>query len=97
MTGRWPATGPCGLIVKFHMPRPRHHYRSGKFADQLRPVAPREHQVKPDLDKLVRSVCDALVSACAIIDDSQISYLRAAKVWTTEAPYASITLEGTHQ
>lgn len=95
--GAWPATGACALIVKFHLPRPRNHYRSGKFAHLVRAVAPREHQVKPDLDKLVRAICDALVSACAIVDDSQISHIRAAKAWTTEAPSASITLEGTHR
>lgn len=96
-TARWPATGPCGLVVKFHFPRPQSHYRTGVYAGLLRAVAPREHQVKPDLDKLVRAVCDALTDACVIVDDSQISYVRAAKAWTTEAPYVSVTLEGTHK
>lgn len=93
--GVWPATGPCGLVVTFHLPRPKSHYRQGRFANLLREVAPREHQVKPDLDKLVRAICDALVSACAVVDDSQICVLRAAKKWTTEDPYCSIQLEGT--
>lgn len=94
--GVWPATGPCGLVVTFHIPRPKHHYRTGKFANLLRATAPREHQVKPDLDKLVRAVCDALVTACAVVDDSQICVLRAAKKWCTEPAYCSIQLEGTH-
>jgi len=93
--GTWPATGPVTLIVKFHFPRPRNHYRTGKFAHLLRAVAPREMWVGPDLDKLVRAIGDALVDACAIVDDKQINLIRAAKEWTEEEPYASIHLEGT--
>lgn len=93
--GHWPAGGPATLIVTFHFTRPRHHYRTGKYAGQLKPSAPREMQVGPDLDKLVRAVGDALKIGGALIDDRQISLIRAAKKWTTEPPYTSITLETT--
>lgn len=93
----FPFTGPVGLVVTFHFPRPKHHYRSGKFANMLRAVAPREMQVGPDLDKLVRAIGDALTDACAVVDDKQICLIRAAKKWTTEDPYTSIQLEGTHR
>lgn len=36
---------------------------------------------KPDLDKLVRAVCDALVEAGYVRDDSQIVHLMALKSW----------------
>lgn len=94
-TAIWPATGPCTLITTFHFPRPKHHYRTGKFAHLLRAVAPREMWVGPDLDKLVRAIGDAMTDACAIVDDKQINLIRAAKKWTTEQPYVTITLEGT--
>lgn len=95
--GRWPATGPCTLIVTFHFPRPKHHYRTGKYAHLLRDVAPREMQVGPDLDKLVRAVGDAMTQGGVVVDDKQISVIRAAKKWTTEPPYTTIQFEGTHQ
>lgn len=93
----FPYTGPCTLIVAFHFPRPKHHYRSGKYADQLRAVAPRHMQVGPDLDKLVRAVGDALKDAGAITDDKQVNVIRAAKKWVGpgDEPYVSIQLEGT--
>lgn len=94
---RWPATGPCTLIVTFHFTRPKHHYRTGKYAHLLRDVAPREMQVGPDLDKLVRAVGDAMTLGGVVIDDKQIMVIRAAKKWTTEPSYTTIQIEGTHQ
>lgn len=91
--GTWPATGPCTLNVVFHFPRPKHHYRQGKFAHLLRTVAPRDMFIGPDLDKLVRAIGDALTDACAILDDRQINVIHAAKKWTEEGPYTSISLE----
>lgn len=67
--------------AEFHFPRPRSHYRSGKFAAELSARAPKSHGVKPDLDKLVRAVGDSLVSAGAIRDDAQIWRWRPVKVW----------------
>jgi Holliday junction resolvase RusA-like endonuclease len=92
--GTWPATGPCRLTVTFHFPRPKHHYRTGKFATVLRAVAPARMQTGPDLDKLVRAIGDALTDACAILDDRQIDVIYAGKKWTEEDPYTSITVEG---
>lgn len=95
---RYPITGPATLIVTFHFPRPKHHYRTGKYAHLLRDVAPRLMQTGPDLDKLVRAVGDALTDAGAVVDDKQIQLIRAAKKWCSpgEDPYVSIQLEGTH-
>lgn len=90
----WPTPGPCTLTAVFHFPRPKSHYRTGKFAHLLRTVAPRDMSVGPDLDKLVRAIGDALTDACVIVDDKQIHRIHAAKKWTEEAPYVSIQLEG---
>lgn len=92
----WPATGPATLIATFHFPRPKSHYRTGKFAHLLRNVAPRQMFVGPDLDKLIRAIGDALVDACALVDDKQINLIRAAKKWTEGEPYVSIQLETEH-
>lgn len=91
--GAWPATGPCTLYVTFHFPRPKHHYKTGKFAHVLRAVAPQRMQTGPDLDKLVRAIGDALTDACAILDDRQIDVIYAAKKWADGDPYTSIHLQ----
>lgn len=89
---RFPLTGPCVLRVTFAFPRPKHHYRTGRYADQLRDNAPRLMQTGPDLDKLVRAIGDALTDAAAIVDDKQICTIDAAKGWAVYEPAAYITL-----
>ena len=93
----FPYTGPVHLKVVFHLPRPKHHYRTGKFAGTLRAVAPRLMQTGPDLDKMVRAVGDALTLACLIVDDKQIYRIDALKAWTTGDPYTAITVNGHDQ
>jgi Holliday junction resolvase RusA-like endonuclease len=89
----WPAPGPVGLVVTFNFQRPAGHHVNRKLTNPLRVVAPREHYVKPDLDKLVRAIGDALTDVGVIVDDSQITVLRASKRWTTEEPYATVQVE----
>lgn len=96
-TDLFPLHGPTTLTATFHFTRPRNHYRSGKLAELLRAVAPRDMSTGADLDKLVRAVGDALTIAGAIVDDRQINRIHAAKKWTTEPSYTSIKIEGTHQ
>lgn len=64
--------GPLTGIVYFYFPRPKGHYRTGKHAGQLRPDAPMSVGGKPDLDKLLRAVGDALTGV-AYRDDAQIA------------------------
>jgi Holliday junction resolvase RusA-like endonuclease len=75
--------GPCELDVSFLFRRPKGHYRSGSRAGELRDSAPGHKSTAPDLDKLVRAVCDALTVAGAVRDDSQIALLRASKSWAS--------------
>jgi Holliday junction resolvase RusA-like endonuclease len=61
-------TGPVELRAVFMLPspkRPRH----------------REPIVRPDLDKLVRALCDGLTDGGAIRDDALIVNLTAVKVY----------------
>lgn len=90
--------------VVFTLPRPKAHYRSGKSEHLLRPDAPALHSSKPDLDKLLRSTCDALTTAGAYADDSRIAQVYAVKVYaaavdgspvgTLDRPGARISLQG---
>lgn len=73
------------MHVVFTLPRPKGHYRTGKFAHLLRDNAPHLHGTKPDLDKLVRSTCDALTTAGAYADDSRVAQIFAVKGYITKS------------
>ncbi|RAV34905.1 RusA family crossover junction endodeoxyribonuclease [Corynebacterium heidelbergense] len=63
-----PATGPLRLFVEFVMPRPKN------LGDKTAPPM----DVRPDLDKLLRSTCDGMTGA-AYADDSQVVHIIAHK------------------
>ncbi len=64
----------------FIMPRPKAHFRTGKFAHEMREDAPLFHTKKPDVLKLSRSTEDALTNVIWT-DDSITSVLHAKKVY----------------
>ena len=68
-----PLTGPIYLKVKFIMPRPKYHYRTGRHSDELKPSAPLLHTKTPDRTKLLRGLEDALTGViwkddCQVVD-----------------------------
>ena len=71
---------PVELLVTFTFPRPRSHYRTGKYAHELRPGAPAYVAKMPDLDKLIRSTADALTGV-VWRDDAQVARIVTAKVY----------------
>ena len=76
-------TGSVIVDITFRFRRPRSHYRTGKNAHLLRDSAPVNptSRAHGDIDKLVRSTLDALVSAGVMADDSQVVRLYAEKMW----------------
>lgn len=71
-----PLTGPMRVVLEFRFKRPQSHFnKSG-----LKKGAPQHHTQMPDVDKLARSVLDAL-TGYAWHDDKQVIELRATKVW----------------
>lgn len=70
--------GGMRLFLQFAMPRPKSHFKSGRNACVLRDSAPKTPIGKPDLDKLVRCVADAL-TGIIWFDDSQIIGIEAFK------------------
>lgn len=77
-------TGPTAQFVNlaavFKFPRPASHYGSGKNSRVLKPSA----QAYPrglDLDKLVRSVCDAMTGIVYLDDSQVVSFTGTCKVW----------------
>lgn len=73
-------TGPVGLTAAFIFPRPKSHYRTGKHASELRPDAPFWKSSKPDGDKLLRALMDAL-TFLAYRDDAQVAWTLACKCY----------------
>lgn len=76
-----PIDGPCELIVNFYMPKP--------------PSVKRElPSVMPDLDKLIRSVGDAVAIAGIVTDDSRIVRISARKLYAVGIePGATIVIK----
>jgi Holliday junction resolvase RusA-like endonuclease len=75
-----PIDGPCELIVNFYLSKPVSVTRSSP-------------SVAPDLDKLVRSVGDALAIAGVYTDDSRITRISARKLYAQGIePGATITV-----
>lgn len=84
MNGEPPITGPVLLRVAFYFARPKSHFGTGRNANVLKQNAPHYVAKAPDLDKLIRSIGDALTSV-AIRDDAQIASISAVKLWSPAA------------
>ncbi len=66
-------TCPLLVTVTFVMPRPKSHYRTGRYADKLRDDAPLLHVKTPDRTKLFRGLEDALTGV-VWKDDRQVQH-----------------------
>lgn len=77
-----PLTGPVDVHLHFTFPRPKSHFGTGRNAGRVKQAAPPRyaHTQRPDLDKLIRAVLDALTGV-AWRDDSQVVGLTATKRW----------------
>lgn len=83
-----PREGPITLYCSFLMPRPKGHFG----VKGLRPSAPQQHTVKPDLDKLIRCLKDAL-TGIAWRDDSQVIRVVASKTYSPATPGVTVRIE----
>ena len=89
-----PLAGDIMLKVIFYMPRPQSHFRTGKYKHLLKNDVPERHSITPDLDNLVKMLCDTIQGKKdrMIVDDSQICMLQAEKIYDTE-PRTEIIIE----
>lgn len=76
-----PMAGPVYLEVSFFLPMAKH------------PKHPCFPIVKPDLDKLTRSIKDALKQGGIYKDDSQVCVMTCRKVYATGEPGVHITVK----
>jgi crossover junction endodeoxyribonuclease RusA len=87
--------GSLELRVTFYLQRPKSHIG----VRGIRPSAPLLPSKVPDLDKLLRSTCDALTDAQVIVDDARIVRIKARKLYADHDPtgaliYINTTIEG---
>ena len=64
--------GPVRLTIVFYLPKPKSARKDAQATK------------RPDLDKLVRSTCDALTTAAVYGDDAQVVELVARKVYSDD-------------
>jgi Holliday junction resolvase RusA-like endonuclease len=64
-----PLDGPLWLRIDLRMPRPKAR-KTARYCDR-----------RPDVDKIIRTTCDALTDAGLITDDSRIVELHVLKLY----------------
>ena len=77
--------GPLVVRVTFIFDRPAAHYGTRKGEKYLKDTAPYYKTTTPDLDKLCRSLGDALTQGGAIKDDDLIVCWHAEKIYGERA------------
>jgi crossover junction endodeoxyribonuclease RusA len=88
-----PFTGAVALRLLFDLPRPIGHMSTAKgHTDETRRSAPLYPIVAPDLDKLVRAICDAITDAGLWHDDAQVVGIAAEKRYWLGPPGVRIAV-----
>jgi crossover junction endodeoxyribonuclease RusA len=80
----------CSVSVQFFFERPKHHYGTGKNSGKVKASARTFPSVKPDIDKLLRAVYDA-ITGVVISDDCRIVMSWATKTYT-DSPGILVTV-----
>jgi crossover junction endodeoxyribonuclease RusA len=83
MQGASPYVEPMDIRLMFWLPRPLGHFGTGRNAGRVKASAPLAPGTRPDLDKLVRAVLDALTGV-AFRDDSQVVAITASKLYSDD-------------
>ncbi len=75
---------PIKVDMCFYMPRPKKHYRTGKYSSILKDDAPYYHYQKPDRDNLDKAVLDVLTDCGLLKDDCIVCDGSVTKLWANE-------------
>lgn len=75
--------GPVKVEMRCFIKRPLGHYGTGKNARVLKDSAPDRPTVKPDLDKILRAVCDC-GTGLWFRDDAQIAQVGMQKLYADD-------------
>ena len=72
---------PMHVELVFRLPRPKSHYRSGKFSHLLKESAPGDHQSRCDLDNLSKVILDKITRSGYWVDNNQVVFMSVRKRW----------------
>ena len=86
-----PFAGDIRLTIRFTMPRPKSHFRTGKYSHLLKDNMPERHSIKPDLSNLLKLIEDIL-QPDFYVDDSQICEMYAEKIYG-DRPNTAVIIE----
>lgn len=76
-----PFKEPVCVMLKFYMKRPKKHFRTGKYSNQLKPNQPTDHTNRPDIDNLIKLFLDA-GNKVLWEDDSYVVGIYAKKMYS---------------
>ena len=86
-----PYTDALKISFVFHIKRPKAHFRTGKYANELKKTAPVSHTKRPDVDNYVKFYMDCM-NKLVYLDDSQVIELRATKEYDDKESYTEIII-----
>ena len=89
-TGK-PYTDALKIKFVFHIKRPKAHFRTGKYSNELKKTAPVYHTKRPDIDNFVKFYMDCM-NKVVYLDDSQVIELRAVKEYDDKESYTEIII-----
>ena len=89
-TGK-PYTDGLKIQFVFHIKRPKNHFRSGKYADELKKTAPVYHIKRQDIDNYVKFYMDCM-NKVVYLDDSQAIEIYAKKEYDDKESYTEIII-----
>jgi len=76
-----PLEGAISVSMVFYMPRPKSHYRGGRYSHLVKDGAPSQHISRPDIDNIVKFYLDAMTGEFWR-DDANICTIEASKVYS---------------
>ena len=87
-----PYTDALKIKFVFHLKRPKNHFRTGKYSNELKKTAP----VYPigrigDIDNFIKFYMDCM-NKLVYLDDSQVIELRAVKEYDDKQSYTEIII-----
>ena len=86
-----PYTDALKINFVFHIKRPKAHFRTGKYANELKKTAPVYHIKRPDVDNYVKFYMDCM-NKLVYLDDSQVIELKATKEYDDKESYTEIII-----
>ena len=78
-----PLIGAISVSMTFSIPRPKSHYRTGRYSHLLKDGAPKLHVSKPDIDNLIKFYLDAMTGSFWC-DDAYVCTIEASKIYAED-------------